>query len=56
MKGLIEPTNLSLDFIAGLIAGEGSFMWINQNNNTIPVFQLKMIVGKDLYLRQLRRD
>lgn len=37
-----DPINLSLDFIAGLIAGEGSFMWINQNGNQIPVFQLKM--------------
>lgn len=32
----------SLDFIAGLIAGEGSFMIINQNNNRVHVFQLKM--------------
>lgn len=33
---------LSLDFIAGLIAGEGSFMWIKQNSQEVPVFQLKM--------------
>ena len=32
----------SLDFIAGLIVGEGSFMWIKQNGTEIPVFQLKM--------------
>ena len=36
----------SLDFIAGLIAGEGAFMWIKQNNTEIPVFQLKMEIGK----------
>ena len=35
---------LSLDFIAGLIVGEGSFMWIKQNGREIPVFQLKMHV------------
>lgn len=34
--------NLSLDFIAGLIAGEGAFMWIKQNGNEVAVFQLKM--------------
>ena len=33
---------LSLDFIAGLIAGEGAFMWIKQNNTEVAVFQLKM--------------
>lgn len=33
---------LSLDFIAGLVAGEGSFMWIKQGGSEIPVFQLKM--------------
>ncbi|MEK7624023.1 MAG: LAGLIDADG family homing endonuclease [Patescibacteria group bacterium] len=32
----------SLDFIAGLIAGEGSFLWIHQNGSKIPVFQLRM--------------
>lgn len=33
---------LSLDFITGLIAGEGSFMWIKQSKREVPVFQLKM--------------
>lgn len=42
----------SLDFIAGLIAGEGAFMWINQNGRHQPVFQLKMHVG-ELYLFEL---
>lgn len=32
----------SLDFIAGLIVGEGSFLWTKQQNTKIPVFQLKM--------------
>lgn len=32
----------SLDFIAGLVVGEGSFMWIKQNKQIVPVFQLKM--------------
>lgn len=32
----------SLDFIAGVIAVEGTFMWVKQNKKTIPVFQLKM--------------
>ncbi|MFA5061612.1 MAG: LAGLIDADG family homing endonuclease [Patescibacteria group bacterium] len=32
----------SLDFIAGVIAIEGAFMWIKQNKKSIPVFQLKM--------------
>ncbi len=37
-----DVTNISLDFIAGLIAGEGAFMWIKQNGQETPVFQLKM--------------
>ena len=32
----------SLDFIAGILSIEGSFMWIRQNKSEIPVFQLKM--------------
>lgn len=32
----------SLDFIAGLIDGEGAFMWTKQNGTETPVFQLKM--------------
>lgn len=47
--------NLSLDFIAGLIAGEGSFMWIKQNSREIPVFQLKMHV-RDKELLEMVRD
>ena len=39
----MQQTDLpSFDFIAGLIAGEGSFMWIKQNGTEVPVFQLKM--------------
>jgi len=35
---------LSLDYIAGLITGEGSFFWITQNKGKqkVPVFQLRM--------------
>ena len=40
MNDVTSP--LSEDFIAGLVAGEGSFMWIKQNGTEIPVFQLKM--------------
>ena len=40
MNDVTSP--LSEDFIAGLVAGEGSFMWIQQNGTEIPVFQLKM--------------
>lgn len=32
----------SLDFIAGLIVREGSFLWVNQNDRSQPVFQIKM--------------
>ncbi|MFH2136536.1 MAG: LAGLIDADG family homing endonuclease [Patescibacteria group bacterium] len=46
---------LSLDFIAGLIAGEGSFMWIKQNNQEVPVFQLKMHAS-DKELVEMVRD
>lgn len=46
---------LSLDFIAGLIAGEGSFMWIKQNGREVPVFQLKMHV-RDKELIEMVRD
>jgi hypothetical protein len=46
---------LSLDFIAGLIAGEGSFMWIKQNKQEIAVFQLKMHV-LDKKLVEMVRD
>lgn len=34
--------NISIDFIAGLIAGAGAFMWIKQSGQETPVFQLKM--------------
>ncbi len=38
-----EVKNLpSFDFIAGLIAGGGSFLWIHQNGRRLPVFQLRM--------------
>jgi len=37
-----EGTLPSLDFIAGVISTEGSFMWVKQNKREIPVFQLKM--------------
>jgi len=41
----IKPTELTLDFIAGLITGNGSFLWVLQNNaQEIPVFQVKMPV------------
>ena len=41
---------LTLDFIAGLITGNGSFLWIIQNTTQeIPVFQLKMPI-EDLYI------
>lgn len=40
---------LSLDFIAGIIAVTGSFLWANRNNELIPVFQIKMqATHKDL--------
>ncbi len=47
MPKIPEITNtkkLSLDFIAGLITGEGYFSWINYNatNQKIAVFQLRM--------------
>lgn len=46
---------LSLNFIAGLVCGEGSFMWIKQNSRKIPVFQLKMhIRGNELV--EAKRD
>ncbi len=31
----------SLDFVAGVIATSGSFLWIKQNKTKIPVFQIK---------------
>lgn len=40
--GQTAPEELTLDFIAGLIAGEGAFMWIKQNGTELAVFQLKM--------------
>lgn len=47
---------LSLNFIAGLIEGDGSFMWIWQNGKRwVPVFQLKMHV-KDKKLVTTVRD
>src|SRR3989338_4746548 len=42
-----DSDSLSLDFIAGLIAGEGTFMWINQNGQEVPFFQLKMHADKN---------
>jgi len=47
MAKILEITNtkkLSLDFIAGLIAGEGYFGWVNYNktNQKVAVFQLRM--------------
>lgn len=47
MAKIPEITNtkkLSLDFIAGLIAGEGYFGWVNYNttNQKVAVFQLQM--------------
>jgi len=32
----------SYDFIAGLLTGTGSFLWVKQKNSEVPVFQLKM--------------
>jgi len=46
----IKKAELTLDFIAGLITGNGSFLWILQNNTQeVPVFQLKMPT-EDLYI------
>ena len=43
IKALKKERQLpSLDFIAGVISIEGTFMWIKQNKKVIPVFQLKM--------------
>lgn len=39
----MEETKLpSLDFISGLIIGEGAFIWVKQGKLEQPVFQLKM--------------
>ena len=40
----IKPELLSLDFIAGLIVGEGTFYWttVKKTNKKIPVFALRM--------------
>lgn len=35
----------SYDFIAGLLTGTGSFLWVKQKNSEVPVFQLKMQSG-----------
>lgn len=45
---------MTLDFIAGLIAGEGSFMWIKQNGGEIPVFQLKMHADERPLFEQIK--
>ena len=38
----LDAANLSLDYIAGFISSAGSFMWIKQRLQDIPVFQLKI--------------
>ena len=45
----------SLDFIAGLISVEGSFLWSNQKGIEIPVFQLK-IQGDEKTLLELIKN
>lgn len=57
MKDFAPPTvNLpSYDFIAGLLTGIGSFLWVKQKNSEVPVFQLKMQSG-DHELLKLVKD
>lgn len=43
----------SLDFIAGLVTGEGSFLWVKQNNTEVPVFTIKMHASERLLLTQV---
>ncbi len=47
--------NLSLDFIAGLIAGAGTFMWIKQGSQEVPVFQLKMSARERPFLELIKQ-
>jgi len=43
----------SLDFIAGLVTGEGSFLWVKQNGREVPVFAIKMHASERLLLAQV---
>ena len=43
----------SLDFIAGLVTGEGSFIWVKQNGTEVPVFTIKMHSSERLLLTQV---
>ena len=52
---LMEDKPLSLDFIAGLIVGEGTFYWTKAPQGKIPVFALRMHV-RDKELVTMVRD
>ncbi|MEK7225067.1 MAG: LAGLIDADG family homing endonuclease [Bacteroidota bacterium] len=44
----------SLDFVAGLVAGEGCFTWIIQNGHEQASFQIKMPAWNRQLLEQVR--
>lgn len=37
-----DTSDISLDFIAGVIVGNGSFSWVKQKGAEIPVFRIKI--------------
>lgn len=45
----------SLDFIAGLVVKEGSFLWVKQKQYLIPVFQIKVPL-KEITLLELIKE
>ena len=44
----------SYDFIAGLLTGLGSFLWVKQKNSEVPVFQLKVQHGDNQLLELIK--
>lgn len=45
----------SLDFIAGLVVKEGSFLWVKQKQHLVPVFQIKVPI-KEFALLELIKE
>lgn len=45
----------SLDFIAGLVVKDGSFLWVKQKQYLVPVFQIKIPI-KEINLLELIKE
>ncbi len=52
---MVKQNLPSYEFIAGLLTGTGSFLWVKQKNSEVPVFQLKLQAGDHQLLELIKK-